>query len=395
MTRLWIALLVLAWTSFARADDTPVDVSKILGARADDSLQITSVAMRLSAYEQEGHGYQSKAGPEQGPGSERLTVFQPQLEVRARQGDRITHRIWVPVDIVTSASANAIDRGATPDVISNASQHNEAGSIDWTVGYKAADATTLTFRSAAHLEEEFRSWLVGASVNQGFFEQNTNVSLGILSSLDWFDRFDLTGVRQGITRRSSVTGSLAVSQVLSPTTIVEASYGITTQAGELGNTWNIVPIRGETVDHEIMPPSRLRHALVARVAQALPWNAVLKGYYRFYADDWSMVAHTFEAQLLQHLGRSLYVGFGWRHHTQTGVDFFTTLADPSMRPRTADSDLAPLDSDSFTGRVGVDVPRAIATVAGGTLHFDLAYERYVRTNDLSANAFTCSTAILF
>jgi hypothetical protein len=391
MTRFFSALLlVLAWASVASAEG-PIDYAKILGPSDTNAIQITSVAMRLTAYSQEGLGYQSKAGPPQGPGSERLTVFEPQLEVRAKQGDRITHRVWVPVDIVTSASANAIDRGATPDVVSNASQHNEAGSIDWTMQYKATDTTTVTLRSGAHLEEEFRSWLVGASVSQGFFEQNTVFTLGLLSSVDWFDNFELDGSRNGIKRRSSVTGSLAIAQVLSPTTIAEVSYGITTQAGELGNTWNIVPIQGDTVDHELMPSSRLRQSIVARIAQALPWNGVIKGYYRFYADDWSIVGHTFEAQLLQHFGRNVYAGFGWRHHTQTGARFFTTLADPTAPLRTADSDLAPLDSDSFTGRLGIDIPRG----REGTLHFDLAYERYFRTNDLSANIFTCSTAILF
>ena len=388
MTRLALALIVFTCASVARGDDV-IDIARIL--HADDSIKITSIAMRLTAYEQDGYGYQSKAGPIGGPGSERLTVFEPQVEVRARQGDRITHRIWVPVDIVTSASANAIDRGQPPDVISNASQKNEAGSIEWDVNYKAAPATEVTFRNAVHLEEEFRSWLVGMSVSQGFFEQNTVLTLGLLSSLDWFDRFDLDGTRLGLARRSSNTGSLGITQVLSPTTIVSASYGITIQSGELGNTWNIVPIEGGTVDHELLPQTRLRHAIVGRIAQALPWNAVLKGYYRLYSDDWSILAHTFEAQLLQHVGKSFYVGVGYRHHTQTGASFFTTLANPSAPLRTADSDLAPLDSDSITGRLGIDVPRAHE----GTLHFDVAYERYVRTNDLTANIVTCSTAILF
>ncbi len=163
------------------------------------------------------------------------------------------------------------------------------------------------------------------------------------------------------------------------------------QTGELGNTWNIVPIQGGTVDHELLPPTRLRHSIVGRVAQALPWNAVLKGYYRLYSDDWSILAHTFEAQLLQRVGKLFHVGVGYRHHTQTGARFFTTRADPSLTLRTADSDLAALDSNSFTGSLGFDVPRH----KEGTLHFDLAYERYVRTNDLAADIFTCSTAILF
>lgn len=390
MIRLWFALLVFTCARLARADGDSIDAARILGPH-DDGIQITSVAMRLTAYEQDGHGYQSKAGPIEGPGSERLTVFEPQLEVRARQGDRLTHRIWIPVDIVTSASANAIDRAQPPDVISTASQKNEAGSIEWAVNYKATPTMDLTFRSGAHLEEDFRSWLVGMSVSQSLFEQNTVLTLGLLSSLDWFDRFDLDGTRPGVARRSTNTGSLAITQVLSPTTIVSASYGVTMQTGELGNTWNIVPIQGGTVDHELLPTTRLRHAIVGRVAQALPWNAVLKGYYRLYSDDWSILAHTFEAELLQHVAKSFYVGVGYRHHTQSGASFFTTSADPSALLRTADSDLARLDSNSITGRMGIDVPRRNE----GTLHFDVAYERYVRTNDLAANIFTCSTAILF
>ncbi len=392
MMRVALSLLVCAWASLARADNDVIDAARILGGpRADDGIQITSIAMRLTAYSQDGRGYQSKAGPIEGPGSERLTVFEPQLEVRARQGDRITHRIWVPVDIVTSASANAIDRGLTPDVISNASQHNEAGSIEWTMSYKATPTMDITFRSGAHFEEDFRSWLVGMSVSQGFFEQNTVFTLGILSSFDWFDRFDLDGTRLGLARRSTNTGSFAVTQILSPTTIASASYGITMQTGELGNTWNIVPIQGGTVDHELLPATRLRHSIVGRVSQALPWNAVLKGYYRLYSDDWSILGHTFEAQLLQHVGKKFYAGVGYRHHTQTGASFFTTRAEPSALLRTADSDLAALDSDSITGRIGIDVPRG----KEGTLHFDLAYERYFRTNDLAADIFTCSTAVLF
>ena len=318
-------------------------------------------------------------------------MFEPQIEVRARQGDRLTYRVWLPVDIVTSASANAIDRGNPPDMISTASLQNEAGSIEADVGYKATPTTEVTVRSAAHFEEEFRSWLVGMSLNQGFFEQNTVLSVGLLSSLDWFDRFDLNGTRIGLARRSSNTGSLGITQVLSPTTLVSAGYGITWQTGELGNTWNIVPLQDGTVGHELLPTTRLRHAVVGRVAQALPWNAVLKAYYRLYSDDWSILAHTFEAQLLQHVGKRLYVGVGYRYHTQTGASFFTTSAPLSFPLRTADSDLAPLDSQSFTGRVGIDVPRG----REGTLHFDLAYERYVRSNDLSADIFTCSTAIVF
>ena len=39
-------------------------------------------------------------------------------------------------------------------------------------------------------------------------------------------------------------------------------------------------------------------------SQWLPWNGALRAYYRFYADDWGIVAHSVEAQLLQRLTRA-------------------------------------------------------------------------------------------
>ena len=52
--------------------------------------QVDSVRFRFTHYDQDGRGYQSRAGPAGQPGSERLIVEQPQAEVVARIGDRIT-----------------------------------------------------------------------------------------------------------------------------------------------------------------------------------------------------------------------------------------------------------------------------------------------------------------
>ena len=395
VSSLALATALTAMTTYARADDAGGALSdaQILGGPRPAALRIESVQTRVTSYEQDGHGYQSQAGPVLGAGSERMTVLEPQLEIVASQGDKLKHRISVPVDIVTAASPDAIDNTpASADVVSNASKRNIAGTFDLLSTYKVAPSFDVSMRNGLHLEENFRSWHGGLATSRGFADDNTVVSASVLDVFDWFDVFDITGHRHGRTNRSSTTGSLALTQVLTPTTVVNVNYGLTLQNGELGNTWNSVPMTTGVRGGEILPQERTRHAVVGRASQFLPWNGALRLYYRFYADDWGVVAHSIEGQLMQRLSPMFYVGALYRFHTQRGVDFFTTLAPSEPILRTADSDLAPLDSHTIGGKLVSDIP-----IRGGVraLHFELGYERYFRTNDLQMNILTCATGYRF
>ncbi len=186
--------------------------------------------------------------------------------------------------------------------------------------------------------------------------------------------------------------NVGVTQVLTPTTVVNLNYGMTLQRGELGNTWNSVPLATFERGPELLPDERQRHALVVRAAQFLSWNGALRLYYRFYADDWGLVAHAVEGEVMQRLSPTVYIGALYRFYTQTGVDFFSTLAASSLPLRTADSDLAPLDSHTIGGKVVIDVPIDISLRA---LHFEVGYQRYFRTNDLQMNVITCATGYRF
>ena len=391
-TGIVFALLLLAGRA-AWAADVPYSDTSVLGAKESPStLRVESAMTRVTAYQQDGHGYQSKDGPlPLGPGSERLTVLEPQLEILMRQGDKLTYRLWLPVDIVTSASANAIDKGA--DVVSTASLKNVAGSVDATASYQVDRATKVSVHDAIHLESPFRSWTSGLSLTHSFAGDAAVFSAGLLAVYDWFDRFDINGGRHGRTNRSSTTLSLGLSQVLTPTTVLAVGYGGTVQAGEMGNTWNSVPLATFTRGPELLPPERVRHSLVMRGVQALPWRGALRLYYRLYDDDWGMFAHSVEGQLAQRVSPQLYVAALYRFHTQAGANFFTTLANPTAPFRTADSDLAPLDSHTVGGKVVGDVP--LEGFGARSFHFEVAYERYFRTNDLWANIVTCATGLLF
>lgn len=379
-----------AWAGLPRAfadDAVPSAINERILDQMGASLRLQSVMTRITAFDQFGYGYQAQGGPTPlSPGSERLTVFEPQAEVVMAHGDRITHRVWIPVDVVTNASPDAID------VVSSASRHVEGGTIDWTTTYRANETTAVSMRNGLHLENPFRSWDSGFSVHHSYADEATVVSASVLDVFDWFDRFDIRGVRKGHTDRNGTTGTVSLTQVVSPTTVMNLNYGITHQEGTMGNTWNSVPLASGVRGPELLPDSRTRHALVWRMSQWLPWNGALRLYYRFYADDWGIVAHSIEGRLMQRLLPELYVGGYYRFHTQTGASFFYTLAPLDASLRVADSDLAQLNSETIGGLVVLDLPlRGEPRV----LHLELACERYVRSNDLQMNIVSWATGFRF
>ena len=393
--RAWpfFVLVLVAYVAPSRAfGDDPSSVivdSDVLG---HDTMrpQVATVTTRLSAYSQYGTGYQSKSGPLLGPGSERLTVLQPQAEVVITQGNRLTHRIWIPIDIITAASPNSWQPAV--DVMSGASRKTEAGSLQWTTTYKADASSQVSATQGLHLENPFRSWNAGLGVQHAFADQNTVFSAGFAGILDWFDRFYVTGARNGRTQRSSTMGSVGLTQVLTPTTIVNVNYGLTVQVGELGNTWNAVPLASGERGPELLPSERIRHAMVGRMAQFLPWNGAVRLHYRLYADDWGILAHSIEGRLMQRLTPRLYIGALYRFHTQTGPSFFTTRAPVDAPLRVADSDLAPLDSHTIGAKLVGD---ARVNGMAQSLHYEVGYDRYFRTNDLRMDIVTCSIGLRF
>jgi hypothetical protein len=348
--------------------------------------EIESARLRFTWFDQAGRGFQSMAGATAlGPGSQEAWIAEPQLEIVARQGERITHRMWLPVDVVSAASPDAVD------AVSTASRYQEAGTIDVATTYRASRVDEIMTRFQVHLEENFRSWTLGLGWTRHVADDNAIVHASVNQTFDWFDAYLLGGANRERVGRSTTNANLAFSQILSPTTVGHLNYGLSVQNGELGNTWNTLPLADGTRDQEKLPTLRHRHALVGRLVQGLPWNGSLKLAYRFYVDGWGALAQTIEAFLYQRITRFLYVRATYRAHIQRGVDFWTDLAPLGARYRTADSDLDSFVAHTYGAKLALDLslPRLKNFAA------DFSFERYVRSNDLTVNIYSCSLGFLF
>src|SRR5262249_37736370 len=148
-------------------------------------------------------------------------------QIEVRQSEKVTHSITVPVDVVSAASPNALD------AISNASAVNESATIQISTLYRHDSKNELYATYAVHVEEPFRSWNAGVGYRRSLAEDNAVLGVSFNQTIDWFDRLSIFGGDFGRVARSTSNLNLALSQILSPTTVGQVSYGYSAQVGEL------------------------------------------------------------------------------------------------------------------------------------------------------------------
>jgi hypothetical protein len=348
-------------------------------AVAQDGAALERFETRIGAVQQDGRGLESRASPDaRGRGSTELLVFEPMLSARIRQSDAITHDVFFGVDVVTSASADALD------AVSSASRQNESFEIDGVTTLEASDEWTVRLHWGGHLEEPLRSGTLGAGAALALGDTTLTASFDAI--YDTFDHLTYLGRNTGVSNRVTLSLNATAAQVLSPTTLAIASYGLTAQLGTLETTYNSVPLDNGDRAGDLFPSERVRHAVAVRVFQALPTLCTFfEAGYRFYADDFGVVAHTPHAALTHFVEDALALRLEYRFHTQRPPEFWTSvLAENDGRARTADSDLAALDAHELGGELRWYFDRRGALAADASYAL-VSYHHYVRSNDLHAN----------
>jgi hypothetical protein len=358
---------------------------------ARERWKIEEARVRFNYFDQTGFGYQSQAGPGVA-GFERLQVYEPMFYLKVRQNPKVEHTMTIPIDIITSASTDAID------ATTSASRYNEAGTIQINTRIDTTDDDTVNVVYGGHGEEWYASIFGGVGYTRDLAQDNATITARIDGSFDWFTPY---GPRPGGVFpegnawdfRGSFGGSVEVSQILNATTWVKAGYGVAWQKGELLTPWNSVPFLCTPdvtvcVGHiqEKFPGTRLKQSVSGLLAHHMPrTSSTVRLSYRFFVDDYDVRAHTLLGEIYQYVTDRAYLKFHYRAHHQTAVYFWTNSLglpfDPST-PRTADSDLAQFWAHEFGAKV------LFHLTPPGRAHqhdMDVYYDRYSRTNNLTVN----------
>ncbi len=246
-------------------------------------------------------------------------VVQPMLDADLELGDNGRFDGHLLVDSITSASAAS---GASGQAFTE--NRSEAGAA------YTHDFGRLRLGGGGRysIEPDYQSRFFNLSLESDFAEKNTTLGFNVARG---YDTLDNSGSKGGLS--SLLTGELdttmvstSISQILSPESIVSASYDMSYLDGFQQNIYRTV-VAGGVVASERLPETRLRHALATTLRYYFtPTDTTLIAAYRFYIDDWGVLAHSPEARLVQELaGGELEVHLGYRYHRQHAAEFYEEI----------------------------------------------------------------------
>ena len=234
----------------------------------DPDLRIDRFGARLSVFHQQGRGYQSQADIDaSGRGSEFTFIANPVLYMHLSQRDGITHDVYLPIDILTSASTDALS------AVSTASRDNESFTLDVTTTIPDTDDSRFLVRWGAHVEEELKSGNGGLGISLDFADDNAQLVLAADAIVDIFDPVQYNGVDLGLTERLTLSMNASFSQLLSESTTLTLGYGLTGQIGHIHTPWNSVPLEGGGRLGDLFPPARLRNSRPTLRFVMLAWHS--------------------------------------------------------------------------------------------------------------------------
>jgi hypothetical protein len=246
-------------------------------------------------------------------------------------------------------------------------------------------------------EVDYVSNAVVGTISRDLNDKNTTVTVRGQYNTDRVGKIlesgDITNAKKYV-----FTGALNLTQVLSPTTVLDLSYDVVYMKGMLSDPYRQVKViddAGATkIVDEFHPPARTRHAGSARLSQFIPSiRASVIANYRYYGDTWSVKSHTGELKLNKYIFADLVFGADYRYYTQTGSFFFLNRYVGSGFTagayRTADYKLKPFSSNNF----GLSLTFMLRALGRGNADLDflenssieVMYFRYFNSLDFSAD----------
>jgi hypothetical protein len=401
---LLLALVALPALSFAQATPTP---NRIDGYGTPTTTAPsppnpsnhgeTEVNILSSYYAQDG----DKGAVEGGRGTQQLTDFTPTiiLNVPLDSVTRISANLGL--DYYASASTDRIDQ-----VLSTPSSSDTRFHLDLGLSRQLADKRTIIGLGGGFSKEyDYLSGNISASWARA--SQDGNRELSVAGQV-FFDKVTIirpeelrvNGRREdGSDTRQSYNLSIVYSQVLSQRLQASISTELVSQNGLLSTPFHRVYFRETggalgTAKTELLPRQRLKYPVGLRLNYYATDLVQLRGYYRFYNDNFGITAHTFELEAPVKVTPFFVLYPFYRYHTQTAATYFAPYLAHSTADQyyTSDYDLADFSANKFglgfryspvygIGRFKVPFGSRVAKFKA----LDIRYAYYRQSTGLTAN----------
>jgi hypothetical protein len=184
--------------------------------------------------------------------------------------------------------------------------------------------------------------------------------------------------------RNTYTASLSFSQVINSRMDASITTDLVYQSGYLGLPFHRVYLNTGKDTTENLPSQRFKLPIGLRLNYFLGDNIILRGYYRFYIDNWGLVSHTASLETTIKITPFFSVSPFYRYYVQTAANYFAAYAQHTAQDTyyTSNYALAGFSSGSFGAGVRIAPPKGIM---GSLNRLEIRYSHYTQTTDLAAD----------
>ena len=358
-------------------------------------LKIEEVNLVSSYYSQDGNN----AGVTGGIGSQKLSDIATTIDIKVVRYDKKFRKHTIDgeigIDHYTSASSDKVDLKA------NSSASHADTRIYPSLNYSIDnEAKGSSFGIGVSASQEYDYQSFGA--NLSFSKKNKNRSGEFSAKLHaYFDQVKIilpielrTGPdpeeeSEGTSPRNSYSGSLSWSQIINQRLQVALIAEFVSQTGYLSMPFYRVYFDDGSVHEEKLPDSRMKIPVGIRASYFLGDKFILRGYYRYYTDDWGLHSHTANLEVPIKINPFLSVSPFYRFYSQTAIKYFEAYGVHTAQDNYYSSNY---DLSRFNSHfIGAGLRITPANGVFGMQHFnmiELRYGHYAKNIGMNANSIT-------
>lgn len=427
MKFLLAGLVCIFWGSRLMAQSQ--DSTKVYKKRV---LENTEVDLLASYYTQDG----DNAAVTGGKGTEKLTDVAPSIVVSIPLNADDILSIDANASAYTSASSsniNPFDGSAKADPFvasSGASSSDLWANMNVAYSHNSDDRNNIwSANFSVSNEYDYFSLGLGGSYTRLFNEKNTELTLKANVYLDtWkpiypfelrpfgeggnglnnslFRNYVITGNRNynpvfsefGDKSRNSYSLGLTFSQILSQKLQMSLEADVVRQQGLLSTPFQRVYFSdvddsfienfqlADAIEH--LPDTRNKLAVGGRLNYYLNEIFVLRGYYRYYTDNWGISSHTASLEVPIKISGKFTLYPSYRYYSQTAADYFAPYESHFSTEAyyTSDYDLSDFNANQVGFGINyTDIFTHFHIWDLGLKSIDLKYHHYARNSSFRAD----------
>jgi len=380
-----IGLLASSLVSFAQRPDSTYRKKR---------LSTTDVQIFMSYYTQD-NDHSAVTG---GQGTEDLQVYATQLSVDHRDSSNVFH-FDAGLDVISSASTDNIDF-----VKSSASKVDARTHVN--TGYNrkfGRSGITAGINGSFSIESDYTSFGTALFFSKLDASKSREISIALqmyfddlrwgrlhdghpekliypaeLRNKEWFDQY----------RRNSYNVEFGYYHLINRRMSIGVYPGVGYQSGLLSTPFHRVYFSDSLRRVENLPLSRLKLPIGVQLNTFVGGRWIIRTQYRFYWDDFGVVANTFNVEAAYKAGRAFTVTPFIRVYGQTAADHFKGYKEHKGAEEFYTSDY---DLSKFTSlKPGVGVRYAPYSGNGRTTFnaIELRYAFYKRSDGMEAHMVT-------